>query len=80
MKVYVHDYTKAAEARTLLTKACQCANAQDKPLSPELRALLQQARDALDSYLDSDESLFEEDSEDVYNGFVKYNDIKHLIK
>ena len=79
MKVYVHDYTKAAEANTLLGKAYRCATSQEEPPSPELRDLLEQAMAALDSYLASD-NLVEEDSEEVYNGFVPFNDIIQLTQ
>ena len=79
MKVYVHDYTKAAEALALVGKALSCATSQTEPPSAELRNLLEQAVTALDSYLASD-NLVEEDSETVYNGFVPSNDISHLFQ
>ena len=79
MKVYVHDYTKAAEANRLLGEAYRCATSQREPPPCELRDLLEQAVTALDSYLASD-NLVEEDSEEVYNGLVPYNDISHLFQ
>lgn len=80
MKVYTHDYTKAVEANSLLGEAYRCAISQEDPPCPELRDLLEKAMDDLDSYL-AEDNICEEDSEVVYIGFVKFNDIEqHLIK
>lgn len=79
MRVFVHDYTKAAEASALVGKALRCALSQTEPPPSELRALLEQAATALDTYLASD-NLVEEDSDEIYNGFVPFNDISHLFQ
>ena len=61
MKRYVHDYTKAAEARRLLGMAYRCATSQREPPPAELRDLLVQALTALDDYLAADNLKEEED-------------------
>lgn len=79
MKVFVHDYTQAAEASSLLGRAYRCATSQREPPPAELRTLLEQAMTALDSYLAHD-NLTEADSDEVYNGLVPYNEIEHLFR
>ncbi len=78
MKVLVHDYTQAAKALSLLGRAYRFATSQREPPPAELRDLLEQAMTALDSYLAAD-NLTEADSDEVYNGLVPYNEIKHLF-